>query len=95
MEWLRDATNALKQEDSRLNKRLNNSFLNYNNCFFLNSRYLFMGHTVYHFEAMKMTAKIHTECLLFVLSIQNFTMLVTSILWPQSSIDKAVSQNKC
>ena len=26
MEWLRDTTNALEQEDSPLNKRLNNSF---------------------------------------------------------------------
>ena len=34
MEWLRDATNALEQEDSLLNKGLNNSFLNYNRCFF-------------------------------------------------------------
>ena len=33
MEWLRDATNALEQEDSPLNKGLNNSFLNYNSCF--------------------------------------------------------------
>ena len=40
MEWLRDATNALEQEDSLLNKGLNNSFLNYNGCFFLNSRFL-------------------------------------------------------
>ena len=30
----RDATNALEQEDSLLNKGLNNSFLNYNSCFF-------------------------------------------------------------
>ena len=29
MEWLRDATNALKQEDSPLIKGLNNSFFNY------------------------------------------------------------------
>ena len=28
MEWLRDATNALGEEDSLLNKGLNNSFLN-------------------------------------------------------------------
>ena len=34
MECLRDATNALEQEDSLLNKGLNNSFLNYNKCFF-------------------------------------------------------------
>ena len=34
MEWLRDTTNALEQEDSLLNKRLNNSSLNYNGCFF-------------------------------------------------------------
>ena len=34
MEWLRDARNALEQEDSLLNKGLNNSFLNYNRCFF-------------------------------------------------------------
>ena len=34
MEWLREATNALKQEDSPLNKGLNNSFLNYSRCFF-------------------------------------------------------------
>ena len=34
MKWLRDATNALEQEDSLLNKGLNNSFLNYNRCFF-------------------------------------------------------------
>ena len=33
MEWLRDATNALEQKDSLLNKILNNSFLNYNKCF--------------------------------------------------------------
>ena len=33
MEWLRDATNALDLEDSLLNKRLNNSFLNYNRFF--------------------------------------------------------------
>ena len=30
MEWLRGATNALEQEDSLLNKGLNNSFLNDN-----------------------------------------------------------------
>ena len=30
MEWLRDATNALEQEDILLNKGLNNSLLNYN-----------------------------------------------------------------
>ena len=34
MEWLRDGTNASEQEDSLLNKGLNNSFLNYNKCFF-------------------------------------------------------------
>ena len=37
MEWLRDATNAtnaLEQDDSILNKGLNNSFLNYNRCFY-------------------------------------------------------------
>ena len=33
MEWLRDATDALEQEDSLLNKGLNNSFLNYNRFF--------------------------------------------------------------
>ena len=33
MEWLRDATNALEQEDSLLNKELNSSFSNYNRCF--------------------------------------------------------------
>ena len=43
MEWLRDATNALEQEDSLLNKGLNNSFMNYYRCFFfLNSRFLFI-----------------------------------------------------
>ena len=42
MEWLRDATNALEREDSLLNKGLNNSFFNYNRCFFLNSRFLFI-----------------------------------------------------
>ena len=36
VEWLRDATNALEQVDSFLNKGLNNSFLNYSRCFFLN-----------------------------------------------------------
>ena len=41
MELLRDATNALEQKDSLLNKGLNNSFFNYNRCFFfLNSRFL-------------------------------------------------------
>ena len=34
MEWLRDATNASQQEDSLLNKGLNNSFLNCNRRFF-------------------------------------------------------------
>ena len=34
MEQLRDATNASEQEDYLLNKGLNNSFLNYNRCFF-------------------------------------------------------------
>ena len=34
MEWLRDATNALEQEDSLLNKGLNNSFMNYYRYFF-------------------------------------------------------------
>ena len=34
MEWLRDDTNALEQEDSLLNKGLNNSFLNHNRCSF-------------------------------------------------------------
>ena len=33
MEWLRDATNALEQEDSLLNKGQNNSFLNNNRRF--------------------------------------------------------------
>ena len=42
MERLRDATNALEQDDSLLNKGLNNYFLNYNRCFFLNSRFLFI-----------------------------------------------------
>ena len=43
MEWLRDATNALEQEDSLLNKGLNNSFLNHDRCsFFLNSIFLFI-----------------------------------------------------
>ena len=44
MEWLnsKDATNALEQEDSGLNMGLNNSFLNYNRCFFLNSKFLFI-----------------------------------------------------
>ena len=34
MEWLRDATNASEQDDFRLNDGLNNSFLNYNTCYF-------------------------------------------------------------
>ena len=34
MEWLKDATNALGQDDSLLNKGLDNSFLNYNGCDF-------------------------------------------------------------
>ena len=34
MELLRDATSSLEQEDFLLNKGLNNSFLNYNWCFF-------------------------------------------------------------
>ena len=34
MEWLRGTTNASEQEDSLLNKGLNNSFLNYNKCLF-------------------------------------------------------------
>ena len=34
IERLRDAPNALEQEDSFLNRGLNNSFLNYNRCFF-------------------------------------------------------------
>ena len=42
LDWLRGATNALEQEDSLLNKALNNSFLNYNRCFFFNSRLLFI-----------------------------------------------------
>ena len=43
MELLRDATNALEQEDSLLNRGLNNSFLNYDRCFFsLNLRFLFI-----------------------------------------------------
>ena len=43
MEWLRDAINASEQEESLLNKGLNNTFLNYNRCvFFLNSRFLFI-----------------------------------------------------
>ena len=42
MEWLRDATNVLEQEDSILNEGLDNSFLNYNRCFFPNSRFLFI-----------------------------------------------------
>ena len=34
-EMVRDTyTNALEKEDSLLNKGLNNSFLNYNGCFF-------------------------------------------------------------
>ena len=33
-EWLRDGTNVLEQNDSLLNKGLNNSFLYYNRCFF-------------------------------------------------------------
>ena len=35
IEWLRDTTNALEQEESLLNKGLNNSFLNDNGCFFV------------------------------------------------------------
>ena len=34
IEWLRDTTNASEQENSLLNKELNNSILNYNRCFF-------------------------------------------------------------
>ena len=34
MEWLRDATDALEQEDSLLKKGLNNFFLNYNRWYF-------------------------------------------------------------
>ena len=34
IEWWRDATNELEQEDCLLNKGLNNSFLNYNRSFF-------------------------------------------------------------
>ena len=34
MELLRDATDALEQEDFLLNVGLNNFFLNYNRCFF-------------------------------------------------------------
>ena len=41
-ELLKDVANALEQEDSLLNKGVNNSFLNYNRCFFLNSRFLFI-----------------------------------------------------
>ena len=33
VEWLRDAANALEQEDSLWNKGLNNSFLNYDRFF--------------------------------------------------------------
>ena len=32
LEWFRDATNALEQDDSLLNKGLNKFFLNYNSC---------------------------------------------------------------
>ena len=34
MEWLRNATNALEQDDSLLNWGQNNSFSNYDRCFF-------------------------------------------------------------
>ena len=37
MEWLRDATNALEQEDFVFSEGLNNSFLNYNGCFFFSN----------------------------------------------------------
>ena len=37
MEWLRDATNTLEQEDSLLNKGLNNAFLIITGVFFLES----------------------------------------------------------
>ena len=42
-EWLRDATNALEQEDSLLNKGLNDSFLNYRRFFF--SKFKISFHT--------------------------------------------------
>ena len=46
MEWLKDATNALEQEDSLLNKELNNSFLNYNRCFFSKFKILIHGFVI-------------------------------------------------
>ena len=45
MKWLRDATDVLEQEDSLLNKGLNNSFLKLSQaffvCFFINPSFLF------------------------------------------------------
>ena len=42
MEWLGNVTNSfIEQEDPLLNKGLNNSFLNYNRCFFSKFKVIF------------------------------------------------------
>ena len=51
MEWLRDATKSLEEEDSLLNKGLNNSFLNYNTG----------GHNIYNIRIHDFFMTIHIQ----------------------------------